>query len=126
MKEPEKFPELDDAIAAHARAVCASDFEAAEAFATSGVLTAHRRVFSAERIGSSADFIELGRARIGFQFVSKIRFTSGKRMLLMLIRWRREEDAKWRIAEIEDLSGKRSPWSDIPPIGAPRPENRDA
>jgi hypothetical protein len=126
MKEPEKVPELDDAIASHARAICAGDLKRAEAFAAPAVLAAHRAVFTPPCTGSPADFIELGRARIGFQYVSKVRFTLGERQLPMLIRWRRAENGKWQIAEAEDLSGKRSPWSDIPPLGAGRTENRSA
>ncbi len=125
MKEPDKFPELDDAIAAHARAVCGGDLKSAEAFAADAALAAHRAVFTAARADSPADFVELGRARIGFQYVSKMRFTLGERNLTALLRWRLEDDGKWRIAEIEDLSGKRSPWSDIPPPAA-RTENGNA
>lgn len=125
MKEPDKFPELDQAIAVHARAICAGDLGSAEAFVASDALANHREVFAA-RGSSPADFTELGRARIGFQYMSKMRFTFGERRLPMLVRWRRERDGKWRIAEIEDLSAKRSPWSDIRPRAAARMENGNA
>ena len=126
MKKPDKFPEMDEAIAAHARAICAGDLKTAEAFAAPPALAAHRAVFTAARAGSPVDFVELGRARIGFQYVSKMRFTLGERNLTILIRWRREDDGKWRVAETEDLSGKRSPWSDIPPPGTARTEKANA
>jgi|YelNatPaOPRAMG01_1025707.scaffolds.fasta_scaffold15145_4 hypothetical protein len=125
MKEPDRFPELDEAIVAHARAVCRGDLRNAEAFAADAALAAYRAVFTGGQAASPADFAELGRARIGFQFVSKMRFTLGERNLTALLRWRREDDGKWRIADVEDLSGKRSPWSDIPPP-ATRTENNNA
>ncbi len=54
--------------------------------------------------------------------MSKIRFLTDGAPLLMVNRWR-EENGAWRIAESEDLSGKRSPWSDIEVPAALRSAN---
>ncbi len=128
MKEADKVPALDEAIVLHARAVTADESEAAEKYVTPLAMESHRALF---RSVSGADastnsFEELGRARIGFQYVSKMRFTLGDRKVPVLIRWKHEEDGAWRIAETEDLSGKRSPWSDIQPRRVEPRENRGA
>lgn len=127
MKEPDKVPELDEAIVLHARAVAAGESEAAEKYVTSAAMESHRALFQGvSSADASNSFEELGRARIGFQYVSKMRFTLGDRKLPVLIRWKHDEDGAWRIAETEDLSVKRSPWSDIQPRRVEPRENRDA
>jgi len=111
MKGHAEFPELETAIDRHARAVAAGDLEAAKAFLSSGENQSHDRFVSKIAKGAIKEVVKLGRARIGAQHMSKIRFlTDGE--LVMVNRWR-EENGAWRIADSEDLSGKRSPWSDI-------------
>ena len=82
------------------------------AFLSNGANQAHDEFVSKIEKGSIKEFIKLGRARIGVQHMSKIRFVTDGEPLLMVNRWR-EENGAWRIADSEDLSGKRSPWSDI-------------
>jgi hypothetical protein len=116
MKGHAEFPELDHAIDAHARAIVAGDLSAARAFlsssAESSAKEAHDAFVSKIARDSIKEFVKLGRARIGMQHMSKIRFLTGDEPLLMVNRWR-EENGAWHIAESEDLSGKRSAWSDI-------------
>jgi len=112
MKGHAEFPELDKAIDAHARAVVAGDLPAASAFLSPSANDSHSQFVSKIAKGSIREFIKLGRARIGVQHMSKIRFLTDAEPLLMMNRWR-QEDGAWRIADTEDLSGKRSPWSDI-------------
>ena len=112
MKGHAEFPELEKAIDAHARAVAAGDLSSARGFLSSGNNDPHDQFVSKVKPGSIKEIVKLGRARIGAQHMSKIRFLTDGEPLLMVNRWR-EENGSWRIADSEDLSGKRSPWSDI-------------
>jgi len=112
MKGHAEFPELEDAIERHARAIVAGDRSAAKTFLSSAASQPHDEFVSKIAKGRIKGFIKLGRARIGMQHMSKIRFITDGEPLLMVNRWR-EENGTWRIADSEDLSGKRSPWSDI-------------
>ena len=107
-----EFPELDKAIAEYANAITSGDLQKAESFLSDGADGSHREFASKIAKGSIKGFIALGRSRIGFQHMSKVRFLTEGEPLLILNRWRQENGA-WRIASTEDLSGKRSPWSDI-------------
>ncbi len=115
MKGRLETPELDQAIDAHARAIVAGNLDAAGAFVSPGAREAHREL-AAQFIGGGAlEGFELpGRAKIGFQYMSRVRFLRGAQTLLALIRWRLE-DGRWMIASVEDMSNKRSAWSDIEP-----------
>jgi hypothetical protein len=112
MKGHAEFPELDKAIEAHALAVASGDLAAAKSFLSSKTTDSHNQFVSKIAKGSIKEIIKLGRARIGNQHMSKIRFLTDAEPLLMVNRWR-EENGAWLIADSEDLSGKRSPWSDI-------------
>ncbi len=113
MKGHAEFPELDHAIEAHARAIVAGDRDAARAFLSNTANIDSHEAFAAKiASGSIKEFVKLGRARIGMQHMSKIRFLTGDEPLVMVNRWR-EENGAWCIADSEDLSGKRSAWSDI-------------
>src|SRR5579863_6760141 len=111
MKGHAEFPELEKAIDAHARAIENADLAATKAF-LSGANDAHDRFVAKIEKGSIKEVIKLARARIGEQHMSKIRFLTDGEPLLMVNRWRQENGA-WRIADTEDLTGKRSAWSDI-------------
>jgi hypothetical protein len=112
MKGHAEFPELEKSIESHARAIAAGDTRAAKAFLSTNANQSHDEFVSKIEKGGIKSFIKLGRARIGMQHMSKIRFITDGAPLLMVNRWR-EENGTWRIADSEDLSGKRSPWSDI-------------
>jgi hypothetical protein len=111
MKGHAEFPELDSAIDAHAHAIAAGDLQGARGF-LSGHSELHDKFAAKIKAGDIKEIVKLGRARIGMQHMSKIRFLTDGEPLLMVNRWR-EENGAWRIADSEDLSGKRSPWSDI-------------
>jgi hypothetical protein len=126
MKSRVDAPELNDAIQAHARALAAGDARAAESHIAAAVLESHRAIFrehaSDNPLGS---FEVLARAKIGNQFMSKIRLSGRAGTLTLLNRWIKSADGKWQIAEIDDLSTKRSGWSDIAPLGVSRSESRN-
>jgi hypothetical protein len=113
MKGRAETPELDQRIAAHANAIASGDTAAAEKFVSPAAGGEHREIV-ARYVGGGAisDVRPMGKAKIGFQYMSKLWFTRGGERLVMLNRWR-NEDGQWRIASSEDLTGKRSPWSDI-------------
>ncbi|HXN87367.1 MAG TPA: hypothetical protein VN867_14935 [Candidatus Binataceae bacterium] len=125
MKGHAEFPELDKAIGDHARTIVAGDLASAEAFLSDDARESHRQFASKIANGSIKGFIALGRSRIGFQHISKVRFLTEREPLLILNRWR-EENGAWRIASTEDLSGKRSPWSDIETPAALKRDNHHA
>jgi len=107
-----EFPELEALIDAHAEAVSTGDLAGASKFLSPGEHPAHDDFVSKIKRGLIRNYVKLGRARIGMQHMSKIRFLTDGEPLVMVNRWR-EENGTWRIADSEDLSGKRSAWSDI-------------
>jgi len=111
--------DLREAIAAHAAALAAGDSAAAEKFVLEQATEAHRNA-AAEigRIAQPATVEKLALAKVGFQYISKLRFSNGGAMRRVLYRWRKEADGKWMIASVEDTTGKRSPWSDVPTLAA--------
>jgi hypothetical protein len=113
MKGRAEIPELDQRIAAHANAIASGDAAAAEKFVSSAGAGEHREIV-ARYVGGGriSEVRSMGKAKIGFQYMSKLWFTRGGERLVMLNRWRNEE-GQWCIASSEDLTGKRSPWSDI-------------
>jgi hypothetical protein len=128
MVKPKVVAELDQAIEAHAHAVLSGDREAAERFVTeSGRGPWHDAIGAAESKRPLESFEVLARAKIGFQYVAKVRWASARGNVVLQIRWSRHGDG-WKIVDVEDLSIKRSPWSDIPPLSAvlPRSGNGNA
>jgi ketosteroid isomerase-like protein len=119
MTQLDKIPELREAIAAHAAALASGDSAAAEAFAVPDALETHRQA-AAEiaRIARPVKVETLALAKVGFQYISKLRFTGGDAMRRVLYRWRKETSGKWLIAAVEDTTNKRSPWSDVPDLAA--------
>jgi len=119
MVHQDKVPELREAIAEHAAALAAGDSAKAEAFAHPDAIETYRQA-AAEiaRIPQPVKVETLALARVGFQYISKLRFTGAGAMRRVLYRWRKEGDGKWRIAAVEDTTNKRSPWSDIPDLAA--------
>jgi len=122
MKGHAEFPDLEKLIETHASAVVAGDVATARKFLAAAGSNSHDEFVSKVRKGSIKSYIKLARARVGQQHMSKLRFITEGEPLLMVNRWR-EEDGTWRIADSEDLSGKRSPWSDIEVPAALRSAN---
>ena len=119
MKKMDDITDLRDAIATHAAALAAGDSTAAEKFVVPNAIETHRHA-AAEiaRIARPAKVETLALAKVGFQYISKLRFTNGDAMRRVLYRWRKEADGKWVIVSVEDTTGKRSSWSDIPDLAA--------
>jgi hypothetical protein len=119
MKKLDDISDLRDAIATHAAALAAGDSATAEKFALPQALETHRQA-SAEiaRIPEPRKVETLALAKVGFQYISKLRFTNGGAMRRVLYRWRKEADGKWVIVSVEDTTGKRSSWSDVPNLAA--------
>ena len=108
-----KVPELDERIAEHARVLIARDDRAAEAMVTPAGLANWGAVAAAIRARRPLEGYELlACAKIGMQFMAKTRFSGASGALTLLIRWK-QTDGRWMIADAEDISAKRSPWSDL-------------
>lgn len=120
MKPREKEPDLGEAIAAHARAVLMRDTGAAERCVAPAALEAYRMAIGeAARLGPFDRYAALGLARLGNQYISKVRFTAAGSSALMQIRWKRDGgESRWLIAEAEYFPPGRTPWSGA---GRPRP-----
>ena len=119
MKKLDDITDLREAIATHAAALAAGDGEKAEAFVLPVAIETHRQA-AAEiaRIAQPRKVETLALAKIGFQYISKLRFTNTGAMRRVLYRWRKEAEGKWAIVSVEDTTGKRSSWSDIPDLAA--------
>src|SRR5277367_585430 len=117
MKKLDDITDLREAIAAHAAALAAGDAAAAAKFVHPQALEAHRDA-AAEiaRMPGPVTLENLALAKVGFQYISKLRFTKADAIRRVLFRWRKEADGAWRIASVEDTTGKRSSWSDVPDL----------
>jgi hypothetical protein len=119
MKKLGDITDLRDAIATHGAALAAGDSAKAEAFVLPVAIETHRQAaVEIARIEQPRKVETLALAKIGFQYISKIRFTNGGAMRRVLYRWRKEAEGKWVIVSVEDTTGKRSSWSDIPDLAA--------
>ena len=121
MKKLDDITDLRDAIATHAAALAAGDRTMAEKFVLPQAIETHRQAATEiARIPQPAKVETLALAKVGFQYISKLRFTNGNEnaMRRVLYRWRKEGDGKWVIVSVEDTTGKRSSWSDIPDLAA--------
>ena len=115
----ENIDDLRDAIASHAEALASGDGAASEKFVLPPAIETHRQ--AAAEIARLPKPLKVERqalAKIGYQYMSKIRFSSGDATRRVLYRWRKEPDGKWLIVGVEDTTGKRSPWSDVPTLAA--------
>ena len=115
----EKIDDLREAIASHAAALVSGEIAAAEKFVLPQALETHRQA-AAEiaRLPKPVTVEMPALAKIGFQYMSKVKFSNGDAMRRLLNRWRKEPDGRWLIVGVEDTTGKRSPWSDIPDLAA--------
>jgi hypothetical protein len=111
-------PELLDAVATHARAAAASDLALASSFVDETAAEAHgEALVGFGDLGREIGYAVIARARIGSQFIVKVRFDGAARSLTLQIRWRLDGAANWRIVEVNDLATHR-PWK--------RPEKPEA
>ena len=119
MKKLDDITDLREAIATHAAALAANESANADKFVLPDAIETHRQA-AAEitRIPQPRKVETLALAKIGFQYISKIRFTNAGAMRRVLYRWRKEAEGKWVIVSVEDTTGKRSSWSDIPDLAA--------
>ncbi|HUY39030.1 MAG TPA: hypothetical protein VMV13_09375 [Candidatus Binataceae bacterium] len=116
-------PVLEDRIIAHGKLMLAASADA-DAYLADSARESYR-----EATGTIApmrpfdNFETLALAKIGGQFISKLRLTGRKGIAKLLIRWKQTEDGAWVIAGAEDISTKPSPWSDIQHYTAEREGN---
>ena len=119
MKLVDDTSELRGVIAAHARAIAARDEVGAERFAHRDAIDAYREVAAEiSRLEGPLVVEDLALAKIGAQYISKLRIVGAVKYRRVLYRWRKESDGTWVIAGVEDTTNKRSPWSDVPTLAA--------
>ena len=119
MKRVDDTTELRAAIAAHGGAIAAGAVAVAEAFAHRDVIGAYRDVAGEiARLAGPLEVEDLALAKIGEQYISKLRIVGAGAYRRVLYRWRRDTDSRWLIAGVEDTTNKRSPWSDVPTLAA--------
>jgi hypothetical protein len=115
----ENIDDLREAIASHATALASGDVAAGEKFVTPQAVGTYREAAAAiARLPRPIAVETPALAKIGFQYISKVKFINGDTMRRVLNRWRKEPDGRWVIVSVEDTTGKRSPWSDIPDLAA--------
>ncbi len=115
-------PGLNERIAAHAEALVRGDDRATEALVSPAALAEYRAALAglAARRPFTAG-TPLALAKIALQYISKIALDGAHGRTKLLIRWRQDtEGGTWTIASVEDLTGKRSSWTDIPHYAAPQ------
>jgi hypothetical protein len=105
------FPDsLYEAITAYAEAVVKGDAHAASKIIAADAIASHRATFTCAAEKRPWDGYELiARARLGFQYIAKVRFHGAHGDLTLQCRLREAADGTWQIAEIADV-GLRSPW----------------
>ncbi len=113
----EKVPGLAAALDGHARALAAGDGAGAEKFIADRARETHRSILAElkrKRALGSCD--ELALAKIGMQFMSKLRVNGAGESATLLNRWAQDADGGWKLVACEDISALRSPWSKIPEL----------
>jgi hypothetical protein len=119
MNKPEDTTELREVIAAHAKAIASGETAAAEKFVNRDALDAYREVASEiARLSGPLEVETLALAKIAAQYISKLKIVGVGGYRRALYRWRKEADGRWLIAGVEDITNKRSPWSDVPELSA--------
>lgn len=115
----DRVPELREAIAIHARGMIARDTAAGERFVTAAALESYRTATqAAAQCGPFDNYTAPALARLGSHYISKVRLVGPRGSALIQIRWKREADGNWRIAEAEYFPPGRSPWTGV---GRPKP-----
>lgn len=115
--------ELREAVAGHAGAVIEGNEASAEGWVEGLALEGHRAALKhAAEIRPLRNFELIAHARLGFQFIVKVRFHGAGGNLPLQVRWRRQNGSGWRIVEVENLN-EHSPWRRP---DKPKPINVDA
>ena len=97
----------------------------AEAFALPSAIEAYRQA-AAEiaRIAQPVKVEALALAKVGFQYISKIGFSERRGDASRAVPMAQRGGRRWAIVSVEDTTGKRSSWSDIPDLAAAVAEAR--
>jgi hypothetical protein len=112
-------PEAEAAIAAHAAAMVAGDDRGAAKFGGALTPASTTALERAAAMRPFSGYVVIARARLGFQYLVKLRLTAAAGELDLQMRWHRIESGDWQIVEIDDL-GSQSPWKK--PVRVATPE----
>jgi hypothetical protein len=103
-------PELELAMAEHAAALVAGDDRGAAKFADDrAAAESDATIQRAATLGPFGGYEIIARARLGFQYIVKLRLAGKRGDLNLQTRWHQSDGGAWAIAEIENI-GLESPW----------------
>ena len=103
-------PELEAAVTEHAAAMAAGDDTGAAKFASDRAAAAQGAAMKrAASLRPFNGYEVIARARLGFQYLVKVRLSGDSGDLTVQTRWHQDNAGGWRIAELDDL-GLHSPW----------------
>lgn|SRR5487761_2215068 len=103
-------PELEQAVAEHAAAIVAGDDRGAAKFADDrAAAESDATIQRAATLRPFGGYEIIARARLGFQYIVKLRLAGKGGELNLQTRWHRLDGGAWAIAEIENI-GLESPW----------------
>jgi hypothetical protein len=124
MKAQEQITDLHEAIAAHAGALADAPMAAERVVLPAAMQDWRKAAAEIAQMKRPIEVKPLGLAKIGAQYISKVGIENAAGRRVVLYRWRREADGRWLVAGVEDISGKRSPWSDVPDLATAAAERR--
>jgi hypothetical protein len=111
--------ELEEAIAEHAAAIVAGDENRSAKFVddvakaqsspTTEIVESGAIWESAKPSGKFTSYEVIARARLGFQYLVKLRLRGVDGDMNLQNRWHQTKGGDWRIVETEDI-GSQSPW----------------
>jgi hypothetical protein len=103
-------PALEQAVAEHAAAIVTGDDRGAAKFVDDrAAAESEAAIRQAATLGPFDGYEIIARARLGFQYIVKLRIAGKRGDLNLQTRWHQIDDGAWAIAEIENI-GLESPW----------------
>ena len=103
-------PALEQAVAEHAAAIVAGDDRGAAKFADErAAAESDATIQRATTLRPFGGYEIIARARLGFQYIVKLRIAGKRGDLNLQTRWHQIDGGAWAIAEIENI-GLESPW----------------
>jgi hypothetical protein len=103
-------PELALAVAEHAAAFVAGDDHVVAKFAGDRAMAeSDATIRRAATLRPFGRYEIIARARLGFQYMVKLRLSGKRGDLNLQTRWHQVDGGTWAIVEIEDI-GLESPW----------------
>ena len=101
---------MEQAVAEHAAAIVTGDDRGAAKFVDDrAAAESEAAIRQAATLGPFDGYEIIARARLGFQYIVKLRIAGKRGDLNLQTRWHQIDGGAWAIAEIENI-GLESPW----------------